>query len=463
MSQAMSRGARTMKVGINMVQNGGHNSGWRHPDAHAGIANDFEAYARIIQMAEAQKLHFVFLADGAAVRIPHRDAEELSHHGHIDRFEPLTLLAALAAVTKNIGLICTASTTYNEPYALARKFASLDHISHGRAGWNVVTGWSEEEALNFSRDALMAHSERYERANEFFDVVTGLWDSWDDDAFIRDKAAGQYFRPEGLHVLNHSGPFYQVRGPLNLERSPQGHPVIAQAGGSGPGRDLGARIADIIYTGQKDKKIAQDFYADMKARVAEVGRDPAQVLIMPGLMPIIGRTEEEAQRKLAELKALVHPAVGLQLISKMFGDLSHLDPDELVPLPLPESNGVKSARDQWERRLTETPMTIRQVFEEISISSGHCVVAGTVEQIADHMQDWFETGACDGWNLMAPYMPAGAEDFLTLLVPELRRRGLMHADYEGRTLRENLGLALKPNLRAGAGDSTLDEAIAVSH
>ncbi|MDO6585699.1 LLM class flavin-dependent oxidoreductase [Salipiger sp. 1_MG-2023] len=461
----MPKSPRRMKIGINMVQNGAHNSGWRHPDANAGIANDFKGYARIIQKAEAQKLDFMFLADGAAVRIPHKDAEELSRHGHIDRFEPLTLLAAMSAVTEHIGLICTASTTYNEPYALARKFASLDHISDGRAGWNVVTGWSEEEALNFSRDALMEHSERYERANEFFDVVTGLWNSWDDDAFVRDKEEGRYFRPESMHLLNHKGPHYQVRGPLNLERSPQGYPVIAQAGGSGPGRDLGARIADIIYTGQKDKAIAQEFYADMKARVAAAGRDPDGVMIMPGMMPIIGATEAEAQAKLDELKALVHPAVGLQLISKMFGDLSGYDPEALMPLPLPDSNGVKSAIEQWERRLAKTPMTIRQVYEEISISSGHNVCCGTVEQIADVMQDWFETGACDGWNLMAPYMPGGAEEYLDLLVPELRRRGLAQSEYSGDTLRARLGLESRPNPLSGkdGAGSVSDEPIAMSH
>ncbi|WP_164882474.1 LLM class flavin-dependent oxidoreductase [Paenirhodobacter populi] len=461
----MTEPKRMMKIGINMVQNGAHNSGWRHPDADPDIANDFEGYARIIKMAEDAKIHFMFLADGAAVRIPHRDAEELSYHGHIDRFEPLTLLSALAAVTSKIGLICTASTTYNEPYTLARKYASLDHISHGRAGWNLVTGWSEDEAQNFNRDTLMEHAQRYERANEFVDVVTGLWDSFDDDAFIADKETGQYFRPEGMHVLNHKGEFYKVRGPLNLRRSPQGHPVIAQAGSSGPGRELGARVADIIYTGQKDLKLAQEFYADMKARVAAAGRDPAKVLVMPGMMPVIGATEAEAEARMAELKSLVHPQVGMQLISKTFGDLSHLDPDDLVPLPLPESNGVKSARDQWERRLREKPMTVRQVYEEISISSGHCVVSGTVETIADHMQTWFENGACDGWNLMEPYFPGGAEDFITKLIPELKRRGLFHTEYEGKTLRESLGLDPVPNKKTQPGEvaSQSEDRIAISH
>lgn len=461
----MTQPRSMMKIGINMVQNGGHSSGWRHLDADPDIANDFEGYARIIKMAEEAKIHFVFLADGAAVRIPHSNAEELSYHGHIDRFEPLTLLAALAAITSKIGLICTASTTYNEPYTLARKYASLDHISHGRAGWNLVTGWSEDESLNFNRDTLMEHAQRYARANEFVDVVTGLWDSFDDDAFIANKASGQYFRPEGMHVLNHQGEFYKVRGPLNLRRSPQGHPVIAQAGSSVPGRDLGARVADIIYTGQKDLRLAQEFYADAKARVAAAGRDPSKVLVMPGLMPIIGATETEAQARMAELKSLVHPEVGMQLISKTFGDLSHLDPEDLVPLPLPESNGVKSARDQWERRLREKPMTVRQVYEEISLSSGHCVVCGTAETIADHMQLWFESGACDGWNLMAPYFPSGAKDFIVKLIPELKRRGIFHLEYEGETLRANLGLDPVPDLKrkSNDGQSKSEDRISMSN
>lgn len=441
----MTKRKSMMTLGINLVNNGGHNSGWRHPKAEADVANNFEAYADVVKAAEAQKLHFMFVADGAAVRIRHRNNEELSFHGHIDRFEPLTLLSGLAAVTKNIGLICTAATTYNAPYVLARKFASLDHISGGRSGWNVVTGWSEEEAMNFGNDTLMDHAERYQRATEFVSVVKGLWDSWSDDAFVRDKAEGRYFDPALMRSLNHEGTFYKVRGPLNIERAPQGYPVIAQAGGSGPGRDLGAAIADIIYTGQKDIGIAREFYRDMKARIADAGRDPDDVFIMPGIMPVLGDTDEEAQREVALLNSLVHPSVGMQYISDIFGDLSDYDPDDFMPLPLPPANGVKSARDQWERRLTETPMTIRQVYESITMSSGHLMVGGTVEKVADVMQEWFETGACDGWNLQAAYLPGAALEHMEKLVPELRRRGLFRSDYEGKTLRENLGIARPSN------------------
>ncbi|WP_026202454.1 LLM class flavin-dependent oxidoreductase [Bradyrhizobium sp. WSM2793] len=441
----MSKHKRMMKLGINLVSNGGHNSGWRHPKADPAVANNFEAYANVVRAAEEQKLHFMFVADGAAVRIRHKNAEELSYHGHIDRFEPLTLLSALAAVTKHIGLICTAATTYNAPYVLARKFASLDHISHGRAGWNVVTGWSEEEAMNFGKDMLVEHSERYKRAAEFVGLVKGLWDSWADDAFVRDKEEGRYFHPERLRILNHSGEFYKVRGPLNIERPPQGYPVIAQAGGSGPGRELGAATADIIYTGQKDVRIAREFYSDMKSRIGGAGRNPDKVFIMPGIMPILGDTREQADEEIALLNAAVHPRVGMQYIADIFGDLSAYEPDDYMPLPLPPANGVKSAREQWERRLRETPMTIRQVYESITMSAGHLMIGGTVETVADAMQEWFETGACDGWNLLAAYLPGSAYEHLSKLVPELRRRGVFRSEYEGATLRENLGLSKPSN------------------
>lgn len=443
--RAAARREGRILLGLNMVQNGAHSSGWRHAQADPHVANDFRAYARIVQRAEAAKMDFVFLADGAAVRIPHRSAEDLSYHGHIDRFEPLTLLSALAAVTDRIGLICTASTTYNEPYALARKYASLDHISEGRAGWNMVTGWSQDEALNFGHDSLMAHADRYAMAEEFYEVVTGLWDSFDADAFIADKESGRYFRPDALHVLGHKGTHYQVRGPLNLRRSPQGYPVIAQAGSSERGREFGARTADIIYTAQTDMEKAMAFRADLRARAVSLGRDPDQILVMPGIMAIVGETEAEAQEKLAHLKTLVPHSVGLQMIEGFCGDLSHLSPDDLVPLPLPPSNGVTSIRDAWQARLSAAPLTIRQMYQEMSISSGHCLMAGTAAQIADFMETWWQNGACDGWNLMTPWFPGAAEEVLDLLVPELQRRGLAQADYAEGTLRSRLGLRAVPD------------------
>lgn len=436
---------RKMKIGLNLVQNGTHNAGWRHPSAQADAAMDFKLYCEMVQAAERQKMHFLFLADGAGVRIGAHDNEELSYHGHIERFEPLTLVSALSAVTTNIGFVCSASTTYNEPYGLARRLASIDHISQGRAGWNVVTGWSEEEAKNFGHATLMDHDRRYLRADEFLTVVKGLWDGWEADAFIRDKESGQYFTPDKLHILNHQGDTFQVRGPLNIPRPPQGHPILAQAGGSGPGRDLGARFADIIYTSQTELREAQEFYRDMKARAVAAGRDPATLLVMPGWMPILADTDAEAHKKFDALDALIPDQVKLEAMNSLLGDLGSLGLDDYVPLPLPPTNGVQSLRQTLEKRLRETPMTIRQIWETTSNSFAHRMACGSVETVADRMQEWFESGACDGFNLSPAYMPGPAFDFIEKLLPELRSRGLFHADYEGKTLRENLGLPTKAN------------------
>jgi len=441
----MTTTTRMMKIGLDLIQNGTHQAGWRHPEANASVASDFDAYVEIIQAAERQKVHFYFMADGAAVRISAKDNEQLSFHAHIDRFEPLTLVSALSAVTQNIGFVCTASTTYNDPYGLARRFASIDHISRGRIGWNVVTGWSKEEAQNFGHNSLMDHDKRYERAEEFVEVVFGLWDSWDDDAFLHDKDSGRYFDPEKLHVLDHKGPHYAVRGPLNLKRSPQGYPVIAQAGASGPGRDLGARIADVIYTAQSDLEAAQDFYRDMKARVAKAGRHPDSLLIMPSWMPVLGETDEEAAKKFDLLDSLIPMPVRMRLMSEIFGDLSQYDLDETIRLPLPPTNGTQSLRDKLEKQLREKPMTIRELSSGIFSEFAHRSACGSVATVADKMQLWFESGACDGFALAPPYLPGPAFDIFEKLIPELRRRGLFHSDYEGKTLRESLGLSRKPN------------------
>jgi FMN-dependent oxidoreductase (nitrilotriacetate monooxygenase family) len=436
---------RMMRIGLNLVHNGTHMAGWRHPDARANASMDFELYAEMVKAAERQKVHFLFLADGAGVRIDAKDNYHLSFHGQIERFEPLTLVAALSALTRDIGFVCSASTTYNEPYALARRLASIDHISRGRAGWNVVTGWSEEEARNFGHSTLMEHDQRYARAAEFLTVVRGLWDGWEDDAFIRDKQSGHYFAPDKLHVLNHKGEMFQVCGPLNIPRPPQGHPILAQAGGSGPGRDLGARFADIIYTAQSNLHEAQEFYSDMKARAAAAGRDPATLLIMPGWMPILGETDAEANAKFDELDALIPDSIKMEGISKLLGNLGSSNIDDYVQLPLPHTNGVQSFREKLELRLRETPMTVRQVWEMSTSSFVHRIACGTVETVADRMQEWFEAGACDGFNLSPAYMPDLAYDFLDKLVPELRRRGLFQSEYQGATLRERLGLPRPPN------------------
>jgi alkanesulfonate monooxygenase len=271
-------------------------------------------------------------------------------------------------------------------------------------------------------------------------VVLGLWDSWDDDAFIRDKESGRYFDPAKLRILHHKGEHFAVRGPLNISRPPQGHPVIAQAGGSEPGQDLAAWSADLVYTSQKDLDEALTFYRSVKGRLAKFGRDPDSMIVMPGVLPIVGRTQAEAEAKRDALGALLHPVVGLQMLGDTFGDLTNYPLDQVPPLP-PETNTVKSQRDAWERRLKKNPMTVRQIYENVAMTAGHRLVVGTPESVVDQLEEWFVAGACDGFNFMVPYMPGPFHEVLDLLFPELRRRGLFRSEYEGRTLRENLGLA----------------------
>ena len=428
-----------MVLGLNLVGPGGHPGGWRMPDAAADAAMDIWLWKRMARDAEAARFHFMFWADGIAVRSNARDADQLSYESRVDVFEPLTLLAALSAVTERIGFVATASTTYNEPYTLARMFASLDHITEGRVGWNVVTSWSEQEALNFGRERHMEHGARYRRAEEYVDVVFGLWDSWEDGAFVRDKASGRYFDPGRLHVLHHRGEHLAVRGPLNTARPVQGYPVIAQAGSSGPGQNLAARTAEIVYTMQKTPAEAQSFYAGVKARLPRWGRAPEDVLVMPGLMPVLGRTQGEAQDLFGAMQELIHPEVGLAALSGTFGDLRGHDVDGPLPPMLADSNALKSVHAAIARLLGDRPLTIRQLYQHRA-ASGHCLMVGTPASVADEMQAWFTGAACDGFNIMPPFYPAPLDDVLHGLVPELQRRGLFQTEYPGRTLRENLGL-----------------------
>jgi alkanesulfonate monooxygenase len=437
---------RQLKLGFSLAGNGTHKAGWRLPQAQADIAVDFQAWVDMAKAAEREKIHFIFWADGQAVRIKTKNNEELSFHPRIDQFEPLTLIAALSGRTEHIGFVATASTSYNNPYTIARKYASLDHISGGRVGWNVVTSWSEEEALNFNREKHFEHDERYRRAREFVEVVRGLWDSWDDDAFTRDKASGRYFDPNKLHVLNHKGEFFQVRGPLNIPRPPQGHPVIAQAGGSAPGQDLAAWSADLVYTGQKDFEEAKTFYDSVKGRLEAYGRSRDSMIVMPGVMAIIGQTQAEAEAKCDQLGELLHPSVGIQLLGRTFGDLTNHPLDQPPPMP-EDSNAVKSYADAWRTRLEKRPMTVREIYENVAMTAGHRLVVGTPTTVADQLEEWFTGGACDGFNIMAPYMPGPVHEFLDLVVPELRRRGLFRSEYEGKTLRDNLGLS-RPTLQS---------------
>ena len=438
--------ARQMKIGLNIVAAGAHAAGWRMPGAQRDAALDIRLWKRMAQAAEAAKIHFMFWADGTAVRHSAKSDDELSYNSRIDVFEPLTLIGALAAVTHRIGFVASVSTTYNEPYTVARKFASLDHISEGRVGWNVVTSWSEQEAFNFGADSHMEHALRYRRAEEFVDVVFGLWDSWEDDAFVRDAAGGRYFDPAKLHTLHHRGEIFAVKGPLNIARPPQGYPVIAQAGSSGPGQSLGARIADLVYTAQKTKEDAVAFCRSVKAHGQAAGRDPLSMLVMPGILAIMGRSRAEAEDRFAQLQDGVHERLGLPMLTDVFGDLSGHDLDGPVPPPLPRSNALKSAHEQLTRLARQDGMTIRGLYKIMSGASGHNVVVGTPAEVADHMEDWFTAGGCDGFNIMPPFMPGPAEEAFAWLIPELQRRGLFHTEYEGDgTFRSSLGLARPPH------------------
>ncbi len=440
-----------MKLGFNIVANGAHVAGWRMPDAQANAAMDIRLWKQMAQAAERARIHFMFWADGIAVRHSARDDDELSFNPRIDVFEPLTLIGALSAVTERLGFVASASTTYNEPYHVARKFASLDYVTEGRVAWNVVTSWSEQEAFNFGLDAHVEHGQRYRRAQEFVDVVFGLWDSWEDDAFIRNKQSGRYFDPAKLHTLNHRGEFLRVAGPLNVARPIQGYPVIAQAGSSGPGQDLGARIADLIYTQQKTKQDAVAFYRTVKEHGAKAGRDPDSILVMPGILPVLGRSRAEAKDKFAQMQDMVHPQVGLPILAAVFGDLSGHDLDGPLPAPLAASNALKSGYDKLVALGREPGMTIRKLYQTQAGASGHLVFVGTAAEAADVMQDWFVGRGCDGWNLIPPFMPQPAIDCLELLVPELQRRGLFQTEYVGDgTLRGSLGLA-RPAFRSRGG------------
>jgi N-acetyl-S-(2-succino)cysteine monooxygenase len=433
-----------MKLGAFLA--GHHLAAWRHPDAWEDALN-IAHYQYLAQTAERAKFDQIFLADGLGIDVDRgKGLEVVSRYGPIVHFEPLTLLSVLAVVTEHIGLVATASTTYNEPYHLARKFASLDYLSGGRAGWNVVTSASEIEAKNFNRDQHIEHALRYERAREFLQVVTGLWDSWGDDAFIRDKASGVYVDPDKIHVLHHKGKHFSVQGPLNVARPPQGYPVIVQAGASEDGRDFAASTAEVIFTAQPTLKEAQVFYSDIKGRLARYGRSPDQLKIMPGIFAVIGKTEVEAKEKYDQLQNLIDPRVGVAQLSGLSGgiDLSAYPLDG--PLPeLPGTNNMQSRQKLMIDMARRENLTIRQLYQAVAGARGHRTIWGTPEQIADQLEEWFVTDAADGFNIMPPYLPAGLDDFVELVVPILQRRGLFRTEYEGRTLRENLGLTRPVN------------------
>ncbi|MCM0594315.1 MAG: LLM class flavin-dependent oxidoreductase [Gloeotrichia echinulata IR180] len=450
----MSQQKRQLRLGAFLMSSGHHVAAWRHPDTPADGGLNFQHFRQVAQTAERGKFDMIFFADGVAVRQRGQGLEAVSR-GSVVHFEPLTLLSALSVVTEHIGLAATVSTTYNEPFHLARKFASLDYLSAGRAGWNLVTSATEAEAYNFNRDEHMEHGLRYERAREFVDVVTKLWDSWEDDAFVRDKESGVYFEPDKLHVPNHKGKHFSVLGPLNVARPPQGYPVIIQAGSSEDGQELAAHTAEVIFTAQQTLEEAQTFYSGVKARVVNAGRNPDHVKIMPGVFPVIGRTEEEAREKYDLLQELIHPYVGLGLLSGMIGgvDLSPYPVDG--PLPeLPETNGGKSRQKLLKDLANRDNLTIRQLYLAIAGARGHRTILGTPQTIADQLEEWFVNGGADGFNIMPPYLPGGLDEFVDLVIPELQRRGLFRTEYEGNTLRENLGLPRPTNRFTQVGDAS---------
>ncbi|MGY2402333.1 LLM class flavin-dependent oxidoreductase [Pseudomonas sp. SDO5271_S396] len=442
----MTRRTDQLKLGAFLANSGHHVAAWRHPLAQADASLDFEHFKHIAQTAERGKFDALFIADVVALWGHHHDA--LSRTARAEHFEPLTLMSALAAVTSRIGLIATATTTYNEPYHLARKFASLDHLSRGRAAWNLVTSVVSDEAWNFGREHHVDHGDRYQRAEEFHDVVKGLWDSWDDDAFTRDKATGEYFDASKLHTLNHHGEHFSVRGPLNVARPPQGHPVLVQAGASEPGKNLAARVAELIFAHSHSVQGAQAFYQDIKARAAAFGRDPDHVKILPGVTPFIADTREEAQALFDAFQALIDPVLGLRLLADTLGDDIDLSGHDLDgPLPDTPIGQRGSRRDKVLELARSENLSIRQLY--LRLAGGNPVI-GTAEDVADHFDAWFQARACDGFNVFFPYFPGAIDLFVDRVIPLLQARGLFRLDYEGTTLRDSLGLP-RPVNRFSAG------------
>ncbi|AMB46262.1 LLM class flavin-dependent oxidoreductase [Methylobacterium sp. AMS5] len=433
----MSEPRKQLHLGAFMRPIGIHTAWWRYPGGFPDANFNLDHLVRFARTLEAAKFDAFFMADHLAVM--NMPMEALKRSATVTSFDPLTLLPALAMVTERIGLIATASTTYNEPYHVARKFASLDHISKGRAGWNLVTSGNPDEALNFGRDAHLDHATRYARAREFFEVVTGLWDSWADDAFIRDVEQGLFFDPEKLRTLNHQGEFLKVKGPLNVARPVQGWPVIVQAGASEAGRQIAAETAEMVFGSASSLEAGQTFYADVKGRMAAAGRSRDALKILPGAFVVVGGTEAEAREKKARLDALVPVESGLANLSVRLGtDVSGFDLD--APLPeIPESNASKSGQAQIVDYARRTGASVRELARRVG-GYGGLTFIGTPEQIADRMGEWLGAQACDGFNVMFPFVPEGLDDFCAEVVPELQRRGLFRTEYEGTTLRDHLGL-----------------------
>lgn len=420
-----------------------HTGAWRYPDSYPDANFNLSHLKSFIKKLEDAKFDAFFMADHLAVLNMPVEALKRSHT--VTSFEPFTLLSALSQVTDKIGLAATASTTYDEPYHIARRFASLDHISNGRAAWNIVTTGNPESAKNFNLDEHVEHSERYKRAREFYDIVTGLWDSFADDAFVRDRESGTYFDPDKMHVLNHRGDELKVRGPLNIARPVQGWPVIVQAGQSEPGRQLAGETAELVFCSPRNLELAKELYADIKGRAKAAGRDPNHLKILPAALIIIGDSVEDAKEKRLKVDSFVHYDSAISSLSIALGtDASKFDPDAPLPEEIPETNASKTSRDGVIKLAKSENLTVRQLAQRYGGYSGLAFV-GTPETVADGMAEWLNEGACDGFTVVFPFLPQGLDDVTQRLVPELQRRGIFRQDYEGSTLREHLGLPRPKN------------------
>jgi FMN-dependent oxidoreductase (nitrilotriacetate monooxygenase family) len=436
----VSESKRQMRLGVFVLGTGNHSAGWRHEGASASNSS-WPVMLEIAQTAERGKFDLFFISDSLAMDLA-------DHPSFVSRFEPLTLLSALSSVTQHVGLGATVSTSFAQPFHAARSFASLDILSEGRAAWNVVTSSGPSAAFNFSREQHMEHDLRYEVAEEFVDVVRGLWDTWDDGAMIADRATGTFLQPGKVRALNHKGRFFAVKGPLNIERTPQGHPVIIQAGGSPPGQELAARTADVVFSVVQELGLAKAAYAAVKERVARHGRSPDHVHILPGVMTIVGRTDAEAKDKLSRLQDWLASTNAMALVSQRLGhDISAYPLDGPVP-DLPETQVSQSFSRILLDMAKRESMTLRDLYNVTAAARGHWVIYGTARRIADILEQWFVERAADGFNLLPAYFPGEFDQFVDEVVPELQRRGLFRREYEGKTLRDHLGLP-RPESRSG--------------
>ncbi len=429
---------RQLKLGASIRGMGYHGAAWRHPEVDAAASEKISHYANLATIAEAACFDMVFFADALAVRARDEPRGNAGRYSGDAELDPSTILPALAVLTKHVGLVATASTSYSEPYHIARRYASIDHMSGGRAGWNVVTSFSEREAQNFNRVQQLSKSERYERAHEFLEVVLALWGSWEGDALLRDKASGMFFDAAKVHEVNHVGKYFRVRGPLTASRTPQGRPLIVQAGASDEGLDLAGRFADVVYSIPRSREIAIRGRDELRARARKFGRSPDSILAMPGLQVVTGRTAAEARDKHQALLDIVDPLMSLMTITRQFGAIATPEMlDETVPEPA--AGGIYSVASESIRIAREQGWTVRRLCQEVGLGQ-HLILVGTADEVTDTIAEWFEAGACDGFNFLPSHSPGSLADFAEYIVPRLQHRGLFRTSYEGATLRENLGL-----------------------